>query len=114
LELKNIKTNIKKLIDIGIIESTGRNKYVLARGLYEATGKSGVHTRILGLDKETNKELLVKHIKSNGKKGTPFKELQQVLPSHSRRQIQELLNELRNENRVFIEGTTSAAKWYIS
>jgi len=114
LELKNIKTNINKLIDIGIVESTGRNKYVLARSLYEATGKSGVHTRIVGLDKETNKELLVKHIKSNDKKGTPFNELQQVLPSHSRRQIQKLLSELRNENRIFVEGTTSAAKWYIS
>ncbi|MCL2758956.1 MAG: putative DNA binding domain-containing protein [Treponema sp.] len=111
---KNIEININKLIDWGIIEVTGRNKYVLARSLYESTGKSGVHTRLVGLDKETNKELLLKHIKSNGKKGTPFNELQQVLPSHSRRQIQKLLIELRNENRIFVEGTTKNAKWYIS
>ncbi|MCL2443339.1 MAG: hypothetical protein FWD13_07730 [Treponema sp.] len=80
--------------------------------MYEATGKSGVHTRLVGLDRETNKELLLKHIKSNGKKGTPFMELQQVLPSLSRKQIQELLSELRNEKRIFIEGTTKNAKWF--
>jgi ATP-dependent DNA helicase RecG len=82
--------------------------------LYEATGKSGVHTRIVGLDKETNKELLLKHIKSNGKKGTPLNELQQVLPSHSRRQVQELLSELRNENRIFVEGKNKGAKWFLT
>jgi len=110
---KNIQININKLINWGIIETAGKNKYVLARSLYEATGKSGVHTRIVGLDKETNKELLVKHIKSNGKKGTPLNELQQVLPSHSRRQVQELLSDLRNEKRIFIEGKNKGAKWFL-
>ena len=81
--------------------------------MYEVTGKSGVHTRIVGLDKETNKELLVKHIKSNGKKGTPFKELQQVLPSHSRKQILILLSELKNENRIKIIGERKSAKWFL-
>jgi len=110
---KNIQMNINKLIDWGIIEVASRNKYVLARSLYESTGKSGIHTRLVGLDKETNKELLLKHIKSNGKKGTPFMELQLVLPSFSRRQIQELLSELKKENRIFIEGTTKNAKWFL-
>ena len=82
---------------MGIIEITGRNKYVLARSIYAATCKSGVHTRLVGLDRDTNKELILKHIRQNGNKGTPLKELQQVLPSHSRRQVQILLNELKDE-----------------
>ena len=39
----------------------------------------GVHTRRVGLDRDTNKELLLRHIRQNNAVGTPFKELQQVL-----------------------------------
>ena len=98
---------------MGIIESVSRNKYVLARSLYTVTGKPGVYTRLVGLDRETNKELILKHIRKNGNEGTPLKELHQVLPGHSRGQIQSLLKELRNEERVYVEGNTNAARWYI-
>jgi ATP-dependent DNA helicase RecG len=103
---------LMRLVDMGIVEHTGRGKYVLARGLYEATGKSGVHTRLTGLDRETNKELLLKHIGANGEKGAPLKELQQVLPNHSSRQIQLLLNELRLEGRVEPRGIGKGAAWH--
>ena len=108
----NLFSHTKRLIDMGIIEHIGRNKYVLARSLYAVTGKPGVHTRIVGLDRETNKELIVKHIKQNGNKGTPLKELHQVLPGHERSQIQVLLRELRNEQRIYVEGSTSSARWF--
>lgn len=105
---------LKRLTELGIVEHVGRNKYVLARSLYIAAGKSCIHTRMVGLDRDTNKELILKHIRQNGSKGTPFKELQQVLPGHSRGQIQTLLRELRVENRIYCEGNTSAAKWFVS
>ena len=95
-------------------ENIGRKKYVLARSLYAATGKTGVHTRHVGLDRDTNKELLLKHIRQNNEVGTPFKELQQVLPSQSRSQIQKLLRELRTAGKVISVGNTSAARWYIT
>ena len=50
---------------------------------------------------------------ANGVKGTPLKELQQVLPSHSRKQIQLLLNELRDEEKIKLEGKTNGAKWFL-
>jgi ATP-dependent DNA helicase RecG len=108
----NLKARLRKLTEVGIVEHIGRSKYVLARSLYSVVGKSGVHTRIVGLDRDTNKELLVKHIRKNGSNGTPFKELQQVLPGHSRGQIQTLLRELRMAGRISCAGSTSAAKWY--
>lgn len=108
----NMQSRLKHLTEIGIVEHIGRNKYVLSRSLYSAVGKSGVHTRIVGLDRETNKELLLKHIRKSGGNGTPLKELQQVLPGHSRGQIQVLLRELRNENRVYCIGKTSASRWF--
>ena len=110
---ENLRARLRKLTEVGIVEHIGRSKYVLARSLYSVAGKSGVHTRIVGLDRDTNKELLIKHIRKNGSSGTPFKELQQVLPGHSRGQIQTLLRELRAAGRISCEGSTSAAKWYL-
>lgn len=109
---KEQKLRLSYLTEMGIVEHIGRNKYVLARSLYNAAGKSGVHTRVVGLDRETNKELLLKHIRESGDIGAPFKELQQVLPGHNRSQIQVLLRELRDEHRIYCEGKTKAARWF--
>lgn len=108
----NLSLRLKKLVDLGIVEHVGRNKHVLSRSLYEVSGKSGVYTRIVGLDRDTNKELILKHIRKNGKKGTPFKELEQVLPSHSRSQLQVLLRELKQAQQIYVVGKTSAARWF--
>ena len=111
---ENLRPCLKKLEDLGIVEHIGRSKYVLARNLYAAAGKSGLHTRVIGLDRDTNKELLLKHIRANGDNGTPFRELQQVLPRHSRSQIQVLMRELRADGRVYCKGKTSAARWFLT
>jgi ATP-dependent DNA helicase RecG len=109
---ENLHLRLSRLVEIGIIEHSGRGKYILSRKLYEATGKSGVHTRLVGLDRETNKELLLKHIRSNNGKGTPFSELEQVLPSHSYNQIRVLVRELQKEGIIYVVGKTSAALWF--
>lgn len=96
-----------------LLDSKGIKIELIGIGtLYTAAGKRGVHTRVVGLDRDTNKELLYKHIRASKESGTPFKELQQVLPSLSRGQIQVLLRELRKENRIHVIGTTSAARWF--
>ena len=111
---EKMQSRLGRLTDMGIVEHVGRKKYVLARSLYAATGKTGVHTRRVGLDRETNKELLLKHIRQNNAVGTPFKELQQVLPGLSRNQIQVLVRELKEDGKVFCKGRTHAAKWYVT
>ena len=111
---ENLRPCLKHLTELGIVEHIGRSKYVLARSLYAAAGKSGVHTRVVGLDRDTNKELLLKHIRQNNVVGTPFKELQQVLPGHSRNQIRVLMRELRDSGKVYSMGKTSSARWYIN
>lgn len=110
---EKMQSRLNHLIEMGIVEHIGRKKYVLARSLYAATGKSGVYTRHVGLDRNTNKELLLKHIREHNEVGTSFKELQQVLPSHSRNQIQVLMRELKEAGKVLCKGKTSAAKWFI-
>ena len=107
-----MQARLPRLVEMGIVEHIGRKKYVLARSLYAATGKTGVHTRHVGLDRDTNKELLLKHIRANNAVGTPFKELQQVLPGLNRGQIQVLMRELRDSGKVVCKGKTSAARWF--
>lgn len=51
-----LRPRLRRLADIGVVEHIGRNKYVLSRQLYAAVGKTGIHTRIVGLDRDTNKE----------------------------------------------------------
>ena len=109
---ENLFSRIEQLIDIGIVERAGRGKYVLARKLYEAIGETGIYTRRAGLDRETNKALVFRHIRDNGDVGTPFRELYQVLPSHSRKQIQVLLDDLRGERKIYLLGRGRGARWY--
>ena len=108
----HMQDRLKHLTEMGIVEHIGRSKYVLSRSLYSAIGKSGIHTRIVGLDRETNKELLLKHMREKGEEGASFKEFQQVLPNLNRDQITVLLRGLRRENRAYCVGKTSAARWF--
>lgn len=109
----HLRGRIKRLVELGVIERIGRNKVVLARAFYKATQLRGIRTRLVGLDRETNKELLLKHIQECDPEGTPFRELQQVLPGHSRSQIRTLLNHLRTDGRIRVDGTKSGARWFL-
>jgi ATP-dependent DNA helicase RecG len=103
------------LADQGVIETIGRGRgtrYILSRQFYVMTDRKGVYTRKRGLDRETNKALLLKHIRDNAGAGVPLNELFQVLPALSRYQIQRLLQELRDEGLTRNVGTTKASRWF--
>ena len=110
---EHLRSRLGYLAEMGIVEQISRSRYVLARSLYSAVGQSGVHTRKVGLDRETNKELILSHLRKNGAVGAPLKEFLQVLPDKNRSQIQVLLRELRRDGYIYCEGKTSAAKWYL-
>lgn len=109
---QELKDRMPILIEQGVIEKAGRAKHILSRAFYSFLGKSGVYTRKKGLDKETNKELLYRHIRENHKEGSKLQELLQVLPAISRNQVQKLLKELKLEKRIHKVGITKASRWY--
>jgi ATP-dependent DNA helicase RecG len=96
----------------GVIERVGRGKYILSRQFYGFLGKKGVYTRKRGLDRETNKALLLKHIRDNQGEGSQLQEFLEVLPALSRDQVQRLLRELKTEGLVHNVGRTKGARWY--
>jgi ATP-dependent DNA helicase RecG len=106
-----LEPRLPHLIDAGVIERIGRKK-ILSRKFYEFLGEKGTHTRKKGLDRETEKELLLRHIRESGAEGAPLKELLQVLPSRTRDQVRGLLSELRDERRAHSKGEKKGAKWH--
>ena len=112
---KELRDRLALLRDREIIEVISRGKgtrYILSRRFYGFLGKRGVYTRKRGLDKETNKALLFKHIQDFQKDGSRLKELTQVLPQLTQNQIQKLLVELKKEGRIRCIGRTNGARWF--
>ncbi len=112
---EHLKTRLQRLVAMGVIEKFGRGRgtrYILGQRYYKMTGKKGVYTRRKGLDRETNKALLLKHIEENKKTGSRLKELMQVLPNLSDNQVKKLLAEMKKEGRIYHVGVTRAALWY--
>jgi len=113
-----MKSRLPDLIEAGAVESQGRGKgrrSFLSRELYVEMGTPGVHTRQQGLDYETNKALLLKHLDSCGSTGAQMAELQQVLPAQSRASILRMLKDLQGASPPMVElrGKSSAQRWFM-
>lgn len=106
-----LKKCVDHLIEAGVIERTGR-KLILSRGFHEHAGRLAAYTRRKGLDRETNKSLLLKHLESKGRLGSPLDELAQVLPNLPKRSVQELLQELKREGRATVDKPRRWGKWF--
>lgn len=109
---ENLQNRLKVLLESGAIERVARNRFVLAKRFYAISGKKGVYTRKKGLDRETNKQLLLKHIEENARYGTKMGEFRQILPGHSRSRIQVLLRELQKSGMIHCEGIKKGASWH--
>jgi len=109
---ESLRDRVSHLLDLGVIERVARGRFILGRRYYAAVGKKGVYTRKRGLDRGTNKELLLKHIRENSKSGSRLDELLQVLPSLSRYQVQSLVRQLKQEELIRVEGVTRSGKWF--
>ena len=111
----DLRSRLPKLVESGILESVGRGRgtrYLLSRRFHAALGERGGYTRRRGLDRETSKELLSRHLRDQGDAGCPMSDLQQVLPAQSRAQVKRLLDELRREDRARLEGVRRWARWF--
>jgi ATP-dependent DNA helicase RecG len=110
----SLKERLPLLRDQKVIEKIGHGRgtrYILSRAFYEFLGRKGTYTRKRGLDRETQKELLLKHIREN--EGPKLRELKQVLPELTMHQVQRLIRELKKEEKIVEVGRTSAARWYL-
>jgi len=110
-----LKARLSCLVESGVLERMSRGRgvrYILSRRYYAVTVRKGVYTGKAGLDRETNKSLLLKHVNENKSVGSVMKEFLDVLPNHSRGQIQVFLRELVRDGRIHSHGLTRAARWF--
>ncbi|MCU0749032.1 MAG: putative DNA binding domain-containing protein [Akkermansiaceae bacterium] len=110
-----LRERLPGLVEAGAIESQGRGRgvrYLLSRSLHATLGKKGTYTRKRGLDHETNKALIEKHLRDNADEGAPLSELCQVLPALSESSVQRLLAELKKEGRVELRGLRRWGRWH--
>lgn len=111
----DLKDRLPHLLDEGIIERIGRARgvrFILSRKFHSFLGQHGAYTRRKGLDRETNKALLCKHIEENREAGSAFRDLEQVLPALSRNQVQKLLQELKAQGRIRLTGLRKGGRWF--
>jgi len=110
-----LKPRLVHLEELGAVERIGKGRgvrYILSRKLYSFLGWRGAYTRRRGLDRETNKTLLLRHIQDNQRDGARLAELLEVLPGLSQPQIRTLLKELKREGKAHVVGATRAGRWY--
>ena len=107
-----IADRLTDLIALGAVERLDRTRLVLSKSFYVIQGKPGEYTRRAGLDRETRKELLLRHIAGSAEAGAPFEELSQVLPQASRNELKVLLRELKDAGRAHVKGATRSARWH--
>lgn len=111
---EEFRQRARELESHGILERVGRTRgtrFILSKRFYEFAGSPGTYTRRRGLDRETNKELLTRHITANRNRGCSLRELMQVLPTLSRIQVKTLVQELKAEKRIHAVGVKKAALW---
>jgi ATP-dependent DNA helicase RecG len=111
-----LRLRLSYLVESGVLERISRGRgvrYILSKRFYAMTGRKGVYTRKKGLDRGTNKALLIKHIIENDKQGSRFRDFREVLPSLSQDQLKSLIKELKSEERIFCTGKTRAGLWHV-
>lgn len=110
-----LRDRLPGLMQAGVVEAIGRGKgtrYLLSRALHAAVGAKGTHTRKRGLDYDTKKALLLKHLNVQGAEGAPMAELRQVLPADSDDSVLRMLTEMRTAGEVTLRGQRRAARWF--
>jgi len=107
----SLRVALEHLVDLGLVEKARRGRHILSRRLYAALGQPGVYTRRVGLDRDTNKQLLLKHIRESGEQGARMEELMQVLPALTRGQVKSLVSDLKRAGLARPRGRTRAAVW---
>jgi len=112
-----LAARIPALREAGLVEAVSRAKgtrYLLSKKLYIQLGEAAAYTRRRGLDRETNKELLLQHLRDFGAAGVRLKQLCGVLPHLSYGQVRSLLAELKAEHKARASGRTNAGRWYLA
>ena len=106
--------NRDKFLGTGVIEQIGKTsgaKYILSHTYYAHEGKVGAHTKLSGLSRAKNKELILNHLKQN--KGYRH-DLMEAFPELDPMDVSNLLQELKRENKIIFLGSRRSGYWRLA
>lgn len=109
---RELSGTARVLKERGVVEAVGRGRgqrFLPSRRFYRYLGATATHTRRRGLDRETNKELLIKYLDEDG--SATIQDFEEVLRGLSRNQIHSLLRERRREGRIKVTGQRRGSRW---
>jgi ATP-dependent DNA helicase RecG len=112
-KVRSADERVRRLAGQGVVELIGRGRgtrYILSKRYYTFVGQKGKYTRSKGLDRETNKALILKHLENHGGRGK-IGEFEEVLPNLTRPQIHGLLKELKGEGKMRHVGGKRHGHW---
>lgn len=99
---------------MGIIEKLGRTRgtrYILSHKYYEHKDKTGIHTKLKGVPRDSKKELIIQHIKENG--SGQMSEFKDIFPNLKQEEISNLLRDLKKEDLIKFKGHPKTGHWIL-
>ena len=120
LELERIREEAKvkdvrfrdKLLSLGLVEMVGRGRstrYILSHKYYKGSNQAGIYTRLSGISREKYKELILKHIRENGK--GKLRDFKVAFSELTPMDISNLLRELKQGELIIFDGDMKSGSW---
>lgn len=102
-------TITEELLELGLIEKIGFTKYMLSKQYYTDMNQKVKYTKKKGLSRNKNKELILQHL-INFKSATKKDFAEMFKFELSEKDISNLLEELKRENKIYFEGIPRSSK----
>jgi len=106
----DLRSSVHLLVEAGVLERAGR-RVIPSRRLMTALGEKGGYTRIKGLQRPAQRELILQHIRES-RDGAKFEDLQQVLPGQPEWAVKALLKALKADGLIHPRGRTRGTRWF--
>ncbi len=105
----------KRLLDLGLVEkiNDGRaSRYILSHRYYAASARTGEYTRLAGLSREQQKQLILNHLIKNGIAATS--DIVGAFTDLKPKDVSNLLQELRRDGLIVYEGKIKSGRWRLN
>ncbi len=99
-----------RLLRQGLIVRVGNGRFILNEPYYRFQHREETFHRLR--ENEGRKEQLEKELDRFAIDGRPIRELEELLPDQTRKQVSTLLKELRAEGRAHVRGERRGARWF--